>query len=1086
MLFRASLLNTDFFSRLTNLGEVPNSAYEQYLKPEFISRFLLLLFLLFAIPASFSASHVIGGSIHYQYLSGDSCEITLTLYRDCSSNTQYDDPVSIGCFNSAGDLIYNLEIDLSNAIITSVETESSNACYMAPLGLCVQEAFFTGVAILPHIAGGYTLTYQRCCRNFSIVNVPTGTDVGITLTTEIPGTELVAENSNPEFASHPPLIICLNAPFTFDHSATDADGDQLVYEFCEPLNTNVSGSYINPPGSPPYNGLSYNAGYSAVYPIDSSPAFIIDEETGVITGTPTSLGQYVVGVCISEYRNGVLINVTNRDFQLNVTNCAAIDSPAIANQENICSGLTVNFLNGSVEDLTYHWDFGVAEFDADTSNLFEPTYTYSEAGTYAIMLILNPGLPCADTTFAQYVSSPGLIPAISQYEYSCTQNQLLYSFIGLGGTGTNTEFLWTFDNGVSTFTNSNQNPENILLGSAGSTVNVSLQVSESGCSETITQSVSIPTDVTASIEPQSTFCDGYQYQFNNLSQNATEYYWDFGVNGTSDFSIEEDPQYTFADTGYYQVTLIATAFNLCPDTTITGMLIYGMLQPYFDEVPLQCLENNEFDFLAQGASTDEATYNWNFGLGALPMHSTSSNPSGVHFNAAGFFDVSLTIAENDCLETYTAQVELVENPVASIEPQNVFCNGLTFQFGNSSMNATDYDWDFGEMALGSISSDFEPIHSHSDSGYFEVMLIASMEDLCNDTTFLNLELFEMLDAYFQDQPAQCFEGNAFDFLAEGFTSNNASIFWDFGVDGIPDSNSLISQSNIHFANAGVFEVSLTIQEHNCTDVYTSEVEVILNPNFSAETDTIVQCDFGTAFSQGTTIYNTPVQYFWDFGDGANAIGTEVSHQYTEAGVYDVEVTMSTSEGCIETQSIFFNNVIRIEPSPVPGFLISNQHLSLLNPEADITSVAENATECYYIISDGGSSDSFNFSYSFLKPGYTDITQYVTSEFGCKAHITGIVIVDGFAFYAPNSFTPDDDGVNDVWKPETIGVTEYALSIFNRWGDQVFETADPKQPWTGEVHNGDYFAQDGAYNYVAVVRDLLGLPHEFHGHILLIR
>lgn len=112
----------------------------------------------------------------------------------------------------AGTLVYNLEIDFHDSIVSSVETESYNACFMAPLGLCVEEAIYVGTVSLPPIAGGYTLTYQRCCRNFSIVNVPTGTDVGITLTTDIPGTELTTINANPEFATHPPLVVCLNAP----------------------------------------------------------------------------------------------------------------------------------------------------------------------------------------------------------------------------------------------------------------------------------------------------------------------------------------------------------------------------------------------------------------------------------------------------------------------------------------------------------------------------------------------------------------------------------------------------------------------------------------------------------------------------------------------------------------------------------------------------------------------------------------------------------------------------------------------------------------------------------------------------------
>ena len=118
----------------------------------------------------------------------------------------------------------------------------------------------------------------------------------------------------------------------FDHSATDIDGDSLVYEFCNPLLTNVPGFYINPPGAPDYPDLVFNPGYSFDYPINSDPAFDIDPETGLITGTPTLMGQFVVGICVKEYRDGVLLSTTNRDFQFNVTQCdvqviAAIPEP---------------------------------------------------------------------------------------------------------------------------------------------------------------------------------------------------------------------------------------------------------------------------------------------------------------------------------------------------------------------------------------------------------------------------------------------------------------------------------------------------------------------------------------------------------------------------------------------------------------------------------------------------------------------------------------------------------------------------------------------------------------------------------------
>jgi gliding motility-associated-like protein len=90
------------------------------------------------------------------------------------------------------------------------------------------------------------------------------------------------------------------------------------------------------------------------------------------------------------------------------------------------------------------------------------------------------------------------------------------------------------------------------------------------------------------------------------------------------------------------------------------------------------------------------------------------------------------------------------------------------------------------------------------------------------------------------------------------------------------------------------------------------------------------------------------------------------------------------------------------------------------------------------------------------------------------------------FYAPNAFTPNNDGQNDIWLPSTIGVTKYHLLIHNRWGEVIFETRDPKEPWLGNINEGEHYAADGVYIYHAVIEDLLKLPHEFTGHISVVR
>lgn len=878
----------------------------------FISAFVLSSFLGLC-------SHVIGGQLHYTHLGNDLYEVTLTLYRDCSSDTEFDDPVSIGAFNSDGDLVENLEIDLSDAIITDVEPESYSACFIAPLGLCIEEGIFTGTVTLPSIPGGYTLTYQRCCRNFSIVNVPTGTDVGITLTTTIPGSDVADENSNLEFLTQPPFVICLNAPFSFDHSAIDSDGDIITYELCAPLNTNVNGSYINPPGAPDYPELTYFAGYSANYPLDANPAFAIDYNTGLLTGTATALGQYVLGICMTEWRDGIAISTTNRDIQLNVTTCDPIDPPVILDQEDTCSGLTVQFENGSDTDMIFHWDFGVDGLESDTSNVYAPAYTYDTPGTYDIMLIANPGLPCADTAYSTYFSSPALLPAISSFSFDCSSGELLYDFEASGGTNNNAEFLWDFGAEANPASSDELITSDVDLGLPGSTVTVSFSVSQDGCIETVTTTIEIPEDVVAAIEPQDTFCDGYSYSYTNESENATSYEWDFGESAFGDNSAAINPSYTYSDTGLYFVQLIANAPNMCPDTATTSMLIYGLLDPYFDDQEAQCFEGNNFSFAAEGASTDQAIYTWDFGPDAIPANSSIQNPNNIHFDQPGIYEVTLTIAENDCLEEYT-----------------------------------------------------------------------------------------------------------------------------------------------------------------------SEIEVIPNPEFDVDADTLKSCVNGVAHFHDYSVASDPISYLWDFGDGTTSTASSPNHLYESTGVYDVSVLLETTSGCIESASFIFNDIVEIVAPPTAGFTLSQTAFSLLGAEVDITSTAEDAIGCTYVMSDGGISDDCDFHYSFTESGVITITQTVYSADGCTATVTGSVIISGFIFYAPNSFTPDNDGLNDHWIPEMTGIQDYHLQIYDRWGDVIFETHNQWEPWIGDVHGGDYYAQNDVYTYHVVLSDLVGQPHEFRGHIVVVR
>lgn len=368
-----------------------------------------------------SATHIVGGEIYYDCLGGNNYRITLKLYRDCSIGitTQYDNPACVFIFNSSGTFIDSLEIPLpgSDTLVYTL----TNPCLVPPTNICVQEAIYQVVVNLPPIAGGYNLTYQRCCRNGTILNLISPGDVGATYMTHIPDPGLAVCNSSPRYNNFPPIFICAGVPLNFDHSATDLNGDSLYYQLCDAF-TGLSPScpFLGVPAQnagcppiaspPPYPFVPWLAPYNGTYPLSSSPALAVNSVTGLMTGTPNMVGQWVVAVCVSEYRNGVLLDVNKRDFQFNVVNCG-IPVASIPVQQPFCFGTPSNFSQNSINAFTYHWDFGDPGTSLDTSNVLSPTWTYASLGTYTLTLIVNPNTVCTDTATLTVTVNP--LPAMT-------------------------------------------------------------------------------------------------------------------------------------------------------------------------------------------------------------------------------------------------------------------------------------------------------------------------------------------------------------------------------------------------------------------------------------------------------------------------------------------------------------------------------------------------------------------------------------------------------------------------------------------------------------------------------------------------
>jgi len=399
----------------------------------------------------------------------------------------------------------------------TLPNNANNPCLIVPPTICVEEATFSYQVNLPPNGTGYKMIYQRCCRNITLVNIPSPSTTGATYEATIPDSSVVQCNSSPYFNNFPPTVICVNQPFIFDHSATDPDGDSLAYFLCAPYNGATS---LNPYPYPPlpYGNITFSLPYSATNPMGGSPPMHIDSVTGLLTVTPNTIGQFDVGVCVSEYRNGVLLSIHRRDFQFNVTECTPASVAALPTVLNGCDGFTFTFPNLSQNATTYLWNFGVPGSTTDTSSLFSPSYTYSDTGLYTVTLYANPGTNCGDTATTQVYVYPTFSGHIEATD-GCAGMPVQFLDSTTTTYGTINWWHWSFGN---LGTSLQQNPQ-FTFDTAGNYL-VTLLVSNTlGCFDSVTTTIQIHPQPAAFAAPDTLIC--YLDSIQLSGSGAGSYLW---------------------------------------------------------------------------------------------------------------------------------------------------------------------------------------------------------------------------------------------------------------------------------------------------------------------------------------------------------------------------------------------------------------------------------------------------------------------------------------------------------------------------------------------------------------------------------
>ncbi len=602
--------------------------------------FTLLAAMLFVAFTS-NATHIVGGEFNVRWTSGTTFHVTLNFYRDCASgNADFDDPITVGIY----DKVTNVNQQCFSMSLTSRTVLSlGDACYKP--SVCVERGVYEANVNIPSNANGYYMTYNRCCRNNIITNIQNPGGTGEAWYVEIPDPAL--HNSTPVFGGYPKGYFCTNNINVQDFSATDPDGDSLVYSLITPLagHTSSSNSIGSCPDPAPYPFVTWAAGYSAANMVGGNPAMSITSQNGILTAKPAVIGTFVFCVRVEQYNRTTKqkLGEIRRDIQYSSLACTV----AAAYPDTIVCPNTPVPLHAS-GGTSYSWSPATGLSSTTSPN---PTATVSVTTTYTVSVTSG---TCTSTATVTVHINPNISVIITPAGPTtfCDGGSVILTASGAAN------YNWS------------PNGETTASISVNSSDNYSVVGTSGGCVGNASQVVTVNPNPAVVLTPNgpTTFCDGGSVTI--VATGADEYKW--GDNTTNPtIVVSKSGKYTVTGTskGCTGTASIDVTVNPIPSIGITA--------------------GGPTTFCAGGSvkltATGGTTYKWS------PSNSTATT---ITAKSTGTYTVTGTSL--GCSATAVQQVVANPLPKITISPNGpvTFCEGGSVTL--TASGALTYKWITGE------------------------------------------------------------------------------------------------------------------------------------------------------------------------------------------------------------------------------------------------------------------------------------------------------------------------------------------------------------------------------------------------------
>ncbi len=778
----------------------------------------------------------------------------------------------------------------------------------------------------------------------------------------------------------------------------------------------------------------------------------------------------------------------------------------------------------------FNWDFNNDNI-ADASSI-SPTATYvfptpgNTNVTYTVITSPNGGALQCKSIFNKNIWVHAGPQAIITNTNQCVGS----TPVGLSGItstiaiGTLTNYAWNYGNATSSLVNATPSTS-VVYSPSGNYVVTLTVTSSSGCSSIATKTVNVFGRAVIDFNPNA-ICFNTPTTFTNLTTTTVNantsavasWSWNFGA--TAGSSTLQNPVITYTNPANatanttYSATLFATTANGCKDSLTKVVTVYSLPTPNFvsDSV---CLGNQTtLSYTGNNNGNPLTFFLWDFNNDGLPDVTNTSLSTQTIFPNYGNNPVTYTVVTSpnggllSCWDKITKNVWVHPIPIASFAHVNQCLDtqpiNMTAAASNVAIGSiSNYAWNYGNSNSNLVNPTSATSYSYNLAGNYAVTLTVTSNAGCTNTTTNVVEVWQRPYGNFSYSKTCLTKRTVLKGFQQAVGSGSIATYdWDFNNN--PSTiEATGAQVNYTFATAGTQTVNMLLTtDKGCKNTIpgTIYINYIPKPNFVAPKR--AGCaDLCIAILDSSATLTGPAKndvWEWTFGNGQtlianNPVPTTLCYTNTSNFTvqnYTLRLILRSDSGCVD--SIIKKNYVTVYPNPIASFEWEGIEGNVLLPKVQFTNTSQGYSAFQWYYNDGTNGiDSINHNplhyFNTDSPRSYNVFLAVRNQYGCKDTTSRLVeIGPSYTFYIPNAFTPNDDGINDIFTGKGIGVKTYKMWIYDRWGEMICYTEDIVKGWNGTVKGNHIDTKSDVYQYKVLVTDLSNKLHEYVGHVSLIK